>query len=201
MATSGSSEALASSVLVLNRLYLAVHVVGVRRAFGLLCCDLAEIIHQEDGQFANFDFGEWRIFSGQRSAPQAASPRLDSQCEFRDPGAAGHPAAEIRPASQPLAETQPAHGFRPRRTPLPILRKALFKRRIEPRSRGPAKPGRRNHVGEHRLLLPELQRSQGWANPARGAHAAGGATCPPEAKSPVGPQTPQSQVRVLADMD
>ncbi|MGO8750748.1 MAG: HNH endonuclease [Thermoguttaceae bacterium] len=67
MTTSGPSEALTSSVLVLNRLYLAVHVVGVRRAFGLLCCDLAEIIHQEDGKFANFDFEEWRIFSGERA--------------------------------------------------------------------------------------------------------------------------------------
>jgi len=28
--------------LVLNRLYMAVHVVNVRRAFGLLCRELAE---------------------------------------------------------------------------------------------------------------------------------------------------------------
>jgi 5-methylcytosine-specific restriction endonuclease McrA len=55
-----TSDALASSVLVLNRSYMAVHVVGVRRAFSLLCRELAEVIHQENGQFANYDFDAWR---------------------------------------------------------------------------------------------------------------------------------------------
>ena len=53
------SDPLAASVLVLNRLYMAVHVVGVRRAFGLLYRDLAEVIHVEDGRFANYDFQAW----------------------------------------------------------------------------------------------------------------------------------------------
>jgi len=39
---------------------MAVHVVGVRRAFSLLCRELAEVIHQEDGRFANYDFEAWR---------------------------------------------------------------------------------------------------------------------------------------------
>lgn len=55
-----TSDALACSVLVLNRLYVAVHVIGVRRAFGLLCCELAEVIHIEDGRYANYDFQSWR---------------------------------------------------------------------------------------------------------------------------------------------
>jgi 5-methylcytosine-specific restriction endonuclease McrA len=54
-------------VLVLNRLYLAVHVVGVRRAFGLLCRDVAEVIHLEDGSFANYDFQSWREISELRA--------------------------------------------------------------------------------------------------------------------------------------
>ena len=53
------SDPLSASVLVLNRLYMAVHVVGVRRAFGLLCRDLAEVVHVEDGRFANYDFQTW----------------------------------------------------------------------------------------------------------------------------------------------
>jgi len=57
---SGPSPALASSVLVLNRSYVAVHVIGVRRAFSLLCRELAEVIHAEDGQFFNYDFESWR---------------------------------------------------------------------------------------------------------------------------------------------
>lgn len=57
--SSGPSTALQSSVLVLNRLYMAVHVVGVRRAFALLCRELAEVIHYEDGTFANYTFETW----------------------------------------------------------------------------------------------------------------------------------------------
>ena len=47
-------SALNSSVLILNRQYMAIHVVGVRRAFGLLLSQLAEVIHIEDGQYANY---------------------------------------------------------------------------------------------------------------------------------------------------
>ncbi len=54
------SNALSSSVLVLNRLYMAVHVVNVRRAFGLLCRELAEVIHLEDGKFGSYCFESWR---------------------------------------------------------------------------------------------------------------------------------------------
>ena len=36
MATASVPESLRARVLVLNRLYMAVHVVGVPRAFGLL---------------------------------------------------------------------------------------------------------------------------------------------------------------------
>ena len=39
-----SERVYGSSVLVLNRYFLAVHVIGVRRAFGLLYRDLAEVI-------------------------------------------------------------------------------------------------------------------------------------------------------------
>jgi 5-methylcytosine-specific restriction endonuclease McrA len=58
-----ASEALASSVLVLNRVYVAIHVIGVRRAFALLCRELAEVIHLEDGRFSNYDFDAWRELS------------------------------------------------------------------------------------------------------------------------------------------
>lgn len=58
---------LSSSVLVLNRQYLAVHVINVRRAFALLVRQLAEVIHVEDGQYANYDFVSWREISELRS--------------------------------------------------------------------------------------------------------------------------------------
>jgi 5-methylcytosine-specific restriction endonuclease McrA len=52
-------DALSSSVLVLNRFYSAVHVINVRRAFGLLYRDLAEVLDVEEGQYANYDFASW----------------------------------------------------------------------------------------------------------------------------------------------
>lgn len=60
---SNTASSLNSSVLVLNRQYMAIHVVDVPRAFGLLLRELAEVIHIEDGQYANYDFDSWREIS------------------------------------------------------------------------------------------------------------------------------------------
>src|SRR5438552_6051394 len=57
------SSALDASVLVLNKLFMAVHIVSVRRAFILLCKDLAEVVTLEDGQFTTYDFSTWREVS------------------------------------------------------------------------------------------------------------------------------------------
>lgn len=64
----GRSDPLEASVLVLNRSYAAVHVMNVRRAFGLLFRQLAEVIHIEDGQYANYTFESWREISELKSA-------------------------------------------------------------------------------------------------------------------------------------
>lgn len=63
----GAHSALDASVLVLNRMFMAVHVISVRRAFCLLCKDLAEVIHSEDGSFATYDFGSWQELSAYRA--------------------------------------------------------------------------------------------------------------------------------------
>ena len=52
----GAGHALDASCLVLNKYYMAVHVVSVRRAFCLLFKDLAEVITIDDGRYASFDF-------------------------------------------------------------------------------------------------------------------------------------------------
>ncbi|MFQ5423265.1 MAG: HNH endonuclease [Phycisphaerae bacterium] len=51
--------ALSSSVLVLNRNYLPIRVINVRRAFSLLFRKLAEVIHVEEGQYTSYDFTDW----------------------------------------------------------------------------------------------------------------------------------------------
>ena len=58
-----TTSPLEASVLVLNKMFMAVHVIAVRRAFILLCKDLAEVVSLEDGQFATYNFETWREVS------------------------------------------------------------------------------------------------------------------------------------------
>jgi 5-methylcytosine-specific restriction endonuclease McrA len=64
---SSPNTALDASVLVLNKLFMAVHVISVRRAFCLLFKDLAEVVAMEDGQFATYNFATWREVSEYRA--------------------------------------------------------------------------------------------------------------------------------------
>ena len=64
---SSSSSALDASVLVLNKLFMAIHIIPVRRAFCLLCKNLAEVVSLEDGQFTTYDFATWREVSEYRA--------------------------------------------------------------------------------------------------------------------------------------
>jgi len=66
MTTVGASV-LDSSVLVLNRLFVAIHVISARRAFCLLCKELAEVVSYEEGRYASYDFESWRELSEMRA--------------------------------------------------------------------------------------------------------------------------------------
>src|SRR6266852_5388006 len=67
MMSSSPSSALDASVLVLNKLFMAIHIISVRRAFCLLCKELAEVVSLEDGQYATYDFDSWREVSEYRA--------------------------------------------------------------------------------------------------------------------------------------
>src|SRR2546421_6847589 len=59
---------LSANVLVLNKFYQAIRVINVRRAFSLLCREMAEVVHIEtdakgQSKWQNFDFDEWRELS------------------------------------------------------------------------------------------------------------------------------------------
>jgi 5-methylcytosine-specific restriction endonuclease McrA len=60
-----SPGSLSTSSLVLNRAYLAVHVVTVRRALVLLYQERAEVIDSDNG-YANYNFQSWMEVSQQR---------------------------------------------------------------------------------------------------------------------------------------
>jgi 5-methylcytosine-specific restriction endonuclease McrA len=53
------SQALDCSVLVLNRFYMAIRVINVRRGLTLLYRGCAEVITIDDCQYANYDFDAW----------------------------------------------------------------------------------------------------------------------------------------------
>src|ERR1700689_1832708 len=61
--------ALNANVLVLNKFYQAIRVINVRRAFSMLCRDLAEVVHIETdastghSTWQNFDFASWQELS------------------------------------------------------------------------------------------------------------------------------------------
>jgi 5-methylcytosine-specific restriction endonuclease McrA len=53
------TTALNASVLMLNRLYMAVRVINAKRAMSLLYCEQAEVVAVENGQFLSYDFSDW----------------------------------------------------------------------------------------------------------------------------------------------
>lgn len=73
MQENGSISTLNTSVLVLNRFFMAVHVVSARRAFVLLYREMAEVIHLEDNLYANYDFSSWCEISELRSTEREPS--------------------------------------------------------------------------------------------------------------------------------
>lgn len=64
--SAGAACALDSSVLVLNKLYLPIHVVSARRAFSLLCREVAEVIHLSDDRFEAHTLKSWCELSALR---------------------------------------------------------------------------------------------------------------------------------------
>ena len=62
------ASALNENVLVLNKLYLPIHIVKARRAFGLLCRDVAEVISIDENRFEAHDFESWVELSALRAA-------------------------------------------------------------------------------------------------------------------------------------
>src|ERR1044072_6454920 len=59
---------LSHNVLVLNKHYQAIRVINVKRAFSMLCRELAEVIHIETdsigrSQWQNLNFADWQELS------------------------------------------------------------------------------------------------------------------------------------------
>ena len=61
-----AAAVLDSSVLVLNRFYLAIRVVSVRRAMGYLSKQAADVVFVENDRWATYDFDSWLELSKMR---------------------------------------------------------------------------------------------------------------------------------------
>lgn len=75
--TASLSPALSANVLVLNRFYQAIRVINVRRAFSLLCKEMAEVIHIEtdaagEARWQNLNFASWQELSSLKASFEPA---------------------------------------------------------------------------------------------------------------------------------
>lgn len=59
MLAGATASPLSASVLLLNRLYMALRVVSARRAMTLLYQDEVEVVACDDGQYLSYDFNDW----------------------------------------------------------------------------------------------------------------------------------------------
>jgi 5-methylcytosine-specific restriction endonuclease McrA len=59
MADGAYQSGLDCSVLVLNKHYMAIRIVGARRAFSLLCRELAAVVSLEEDAYTNYDLKSW----------------------------------------------------------------------------------------------------------------------------------------------
>ncbi len=69
-------------VLVLNKHYMALRIVSVRRAFSLLFREQAEVISCEEGTYYNYDFESWQQISQMRNFFQSSGHDWISTVEF-----------------------------------------------------------------------------------------------------------------------
>ena len=59
MTSEAYKSGLDCNVLVLNKHYMAIRIVGARRAFSLLFRELAEVVSLEQGRYSNYDVQSW----------------------------------------------------------------------------------------------------------------------------------------------
>ncbi len=191
--------ALSGSVLVLNRAYVVVHVVNVRRAFALIYRELAEVIDLEDGQFANHDFESWLVLSdlrfGERTEYDEWVCSVNFQVQVPRVVRLLHydrvPRQTLRFNRRNLFARQPQ---------LPVLRPKRARASVEHGSRAAAQSGWPDHLGEHCLLLRPLQHQERWPHATRGTDESAKETDQAALQSGSRAEAQQSQIRKLANV-
>ena len=127
---------------------MAVHVISVRRAFCLLCKDLAEVVslrrrpvrHLRLRDLAGAQRVSAEPISARRTTTGSARPPVRSRCRASS-------GCSTTTSAQADGEVQPPQHLRPRPQPVPVLRQEVPDQRAEPRPRRAAQPGRRRRPG------------------------------------------------------
>ena len=55
MTAADYQSGLGCNVLVLNKHYMAIRIIGAKRAFSLLFRELAEVVSLEEGKYSNYE--------------------------------------------------------------------------------------------------------------------------------------------------
>lgn len=82
MSSDQTQPALDCRVLVLNKHYMALRIISVRRAFSLLFSNHAEVIACDDGSYANYNYESWKEISEYRRAFEAHKHDWISTVQF-----------------------------------------------------------------------------------------------------------------------
>ena len=100
-----AAAVLDSSVLVLNRFYLAIRVVSVRRAMGYLSKQAAEVVFVENDRWATYDFDSWLELSKMRDPFPP-----DAETAWGGTGSLGIPAAALPHLFERFYRVDPARS-------------------------------------------------------------------------------------------
>ena len=151
-----------SQVLVLNRVFQAVQVTSVRKAFSLFYKGHVKAVLPD---YSTYEFENWCDIPVQPQDEVVLTPSMAIRVPAR------RRAQGLRPPAAAGREVLAPQHLPARREPLPVLRAQVRVLGAVARPRDPALARRQLVLGERRVRVPLLQRAQGQP------HAAGGRTC------------------------
>ena len=167
-----AGHSLDARVLVLNKFYLAVHIVSVRRAFCLLFKDLAEVITIDDGRHMAFDFASWREVSEARRLYRHPDDDFirTVQFEIQVPRIIRLISYDRLPRQR--VKFNRRNLFARDGNRCQYCGKKFSDRRAQPRSCRATQPWRAGDLGQYCLRLPTMQREKRRAHTPRSRHEA-----------------------------
>ena len=183
---------LSNNVLVLNRLWQAVNICSVKRAFMLLYQGHAQVVEPDSGSFQTMTFSQWHSFSRGYEGTDVVStvsfkirvPKVILLLFFDR-----MPKKEVKFTRHNIFERD--HNVC-QYCGNKFDRKDLNLDHVIPRDRGGE-----TFMGEHCLLLRAMQQPQGQPHAAGGGHEAPAQAAPAEVAPDAAPPVQQGPRRIV----